>query len=445
MLRIYREDSIFDKYSSFDTDTGRLSAIDEKQVREWFLDDKEDLDDFVAPLGQMSGDKQFFFGQTSPHHTRFPRRVYFQITRKCNLFCDYCFIKSSMEQTHIPTDRVFDMAEYLGRQGLMEVRLTGGEPTLHPDFQRIVTKFREEHVYVSVATNGIWPNETRDFLCRQPYIWVICSVDGKRDTHNRYRPGTFDKIVANLKYFKAQNPTGRIRLTTVLTRQNMRQMFGLGRICKEVGAESITVIPLRPQVRNQAVMSDMVNNREFKSVIEDLIRAKDAFGIPFTTTMETEFKNQMYCDPIVRKRLSCAAGREATNLDYNHARKIFMAYACSYSPASDPECVAALREPFLAGEFDADRVESFGEIWRREDVWQIYRDLSIRSRDCGDCSYLKNFQCTGSCPIQNIDYSSINVDGDVLAQLKRQLTSTGEWYCYSRILGNEHVKIGAEE
>ena len=37
--------------------------------------------------------------------------------------------------------------------------------------------------------------------------------------------------------------------------------------------------------------------------------------------METDYKDEIYRDPIVRKKSSCAAGREATNLDYDAKRQ----------------------------------------------------------------------------------------------------------------------------
>lgn len=433
MLKIYQEHPEFDQYTKFDTETGRLTTITGKEF-EYFLPDDFSKIRNKNPIQKIENkDTVIFLGETPETHTRFPRRIYFQITRKCNLLCDYCFIKAGKGAPDVPTSAIMNIAEFMGNNGLMEVRLTGGEPTVHPDFFAVMHKFKEKGVYVSVATNGTWDKRTLDALCEEKYLWVICSVDGNKKTHDRYRPDTFDRIIRNLRCLKGKNPSTRIRLTTVLTRENKNQMYELGEICASVGAESITVIPLRPQVRKPVMKSDMVKAEEFKEVIEDLVKAKHKFGIPFTTTMETDYKEEIYKDPIVRKRSSCAAGREATNLDYDAKKKEFIVYACSYSPASDLTAHPALRSPFLAGCFTDENIDFFGDLWRNEAVWKIYRDLYIRSQNCKECSYLVNHQCTGSCPIQNIDYSSINVTKDVLSQLKHQITQTGEWYCYKKI------------
>ena len=435
MLRAYREHPEFDEFTVFDTQSGRRSAITASEFAAFLPSGRAQMPMDAGGVIQrsQSGDATVFTGETPETHTRFPRRVYFQITRNCNLHCDYCFIRSERGAPHVPTNAVMDMAEFMGRCGLMEVRLTGGEPTTHPQFGAIVREFQARDVYVSVATNGVMSQAVLDELADIPNLWVICSVDGTPQTHNRYRPGTFDTIMRNLRQLKSRNPGIRLRLTTVLTRENMGQMRELGLICRSIDAESITVIPLRPQVRSAWIRDQMVSAKEFLRVINDLVAAKRELGIRFTTTIETDYQADMYKDPVVRKRTTCAAGREATNLDYDAGKRTFLVYGCSYSPAPDLEASASIRKPFLAGEFDIQAPERFLDIWRDEEAWSIYRDMSLRPPECRDCTYFREHRCVGACPIQNIDYSRIDESGDVLDQLREQLTSTAEHYCYKRI------------
>lgn len=431
MLRIFQEHPEFTEFSRFDTTTGRLSPITELEFRKYIPAD--------LPLGKQplqcidSPEATVFLGETSPTHTRFPRRVYFQITRNCNLECPACFIKAARGGQHVPTAAALEIAAFMGKHGLMEVRLTGGEPTTHPDFFPILHRFREEDVYVSVATNGVLNQRTLDALCEEPNLWVLCSVDGNRETHNRYRPNTFDQIIRNLQYLKNKNPTVRLRLTTVLTKQNKDQMNELGQICRLVDAESITIIPLRPQVRDPTIKAEMVTAEEFKQVLDSLVEVKETLGIQFTTTIETDYMRKIYRDPVFTKHSSCAAGREGTNLDYDATRNEFIVYGCSYSPASDLLENPVTRKPFLAGTFSPANTDAFWEIWRNEDAWTLFRDLSLKSFRCQHCEYLQHHQCTGSCPIQNINYAALDINMDLMEQLKEHLHKTGEWYCYKDI------------
>ncbi len=420
MLKLYKEHREFDEFTKFDTKTGKLETITESEFKK--LPNEAHLDDVSV-----------FSGETPDTRTRFPRRIYLQITRNCNLSCSYCFIKANAGGQHAPTSAIMDLADFMGENGLMEVRLTGGEPTTHPDFFSILHRFKERHVYVSLATNGVMDRRTIEALCEEKDLWLICSLDGDRATHNRYRPGTFDKIIDNLTYLRKRNDSLRMRLTTVLTKKNKSQMYELGQICANVGAESITVIPLRPQVRDPAIKKEMVTSEEFRQVIEDLVSAKEKLGIRFTTTTETDFFKEVYKDPIVRKRSSCAAGREATNIDYDAAKKEFLVYGCAYSPASDLDAHPKIRKPFLAGTFSKDRVSSFLDIWRDHSAWTIFRELSLKYSGCKQCSYLANHQCVGSCPIQNLDYKSLKINEEMLNQLKEQILHTSEWYCYKNL------------
>lgn len=432
MLKLFHEHPEFDEYTAFDIAVGRMTALTGQQF-DALLPHKipQENGDYIRRI--VGTDVEAYFGAVPTTHTRFPRRVYFQITRCCNLECPACFIKAVRGGAHVPTDAIMQMAGYMARQGLIEVRLTGGEPTLHPHFIEILHTFQAAGVYVSVATSGVIARRMLEALAEARGYWLVCSLDGNAATHNSYRGDTYDKILSNLHFLRKSNPDLRIRLTTVLTRDNMGQMWHLAQVCRDVGAESITIIPLRPQVRDPAIKAAMVTATEFRAVIETMLAVRAELGVQFTTTIETDYKEQINRDPVFTKRSSCAAGREGANLDYDASTGMFQMYGCSYSPASDLTASHEVRSPFLAGTFGLNEPEQFLAIWRDDSRWALFRDLSLKSGICKGCSYLNRHLCTGSCPIQNVDYAALQLGEDVMAQLKRQISETAEWYCYQRV------------
>ena len=80
-----------------------------------------------------------------------PSLVDVKITDQCPFQCSYCY------QASLPTGKpaslltIARVATMLGKAGVMEVALGGGEPTLHPDFVSVLTVFEQ---------NGIVPNFT---------------------------------------------------------------------------------------------------------------------------------------------------------------------------------------------------------------------------------------------------------------------------------------------
>lgn len=433
MLKIYKEHPNFDQFTKFDTTTGRLTTLSEFELRRLI----PNYDKFTTKSwsNRYTGDGFiFFWGENSETHTRFPRRIYFQITRRCNLNCPACFLKADSGGQDVPFEDIKNMAKVLGRHGLMEIRLTGGEPTTHPRFIDVINIFQEENIYVSLATNGVIKTQVLKDISSLKNIWIICSIDGNEEIHNHYRSNSYKKIINNLSFLKEKNPNLRLRLTTVLTKRNMHCMDDMVATAKSVGAESITVIPLRPQVRDESMKKEMVTAKEFETVIQQLVNAQIKYGVKVTTTIETDYSDKISPDPVFRKKFACAAGREGTNLDYDATRRQFMVYGCAYSPAAEPTADFKIRQPFLAGSFCNNELEKFSSIWRDESAWSIFRDLSIKPEECRNCNYYKEGHCVGSCPIQNVDFTKLNLQGKVADQLRLQLQKTGEWYCYKRVL-----------
>eukprot|EP00923_Selenidium_pygospionis_P017758 GHVN01031214.1.p1 GENE.GHVN01031214.1~~GHVN01031214.1.p1 ORF type:complete len:281 (-),score=24.25 GHVN01031214.1:251-1093(-) len=69
------------------------------------------------------------------------------LTEKCNLRCSYCMPPEGVDLTPSPslltTDEIYRLANVFVKCGVRKIRLTGGEPTVRPDFQSIVLKLGE--------------------------------------------------------------------------------------------------------------------------------------------------------------------------------------------------------------------------------------------------------------------------------------------------------------
>lgn len=82
------------------------------------------------------------------------------ITSQCNRHCAYCFAQSALAsyaQDHaVMPLKVFDRAlDFLVRSGLNEVRLLGGEPTLHPKFNELIDRVISRGLHVALFTGGL--------------------------------------------------------------------------------------------------------------------------------------------------------------------------------------------------------------------------------------------------------------------------------------------------
>lgn len=94
------------------------------------------------------------------------------ISAICNQKCAYCFTVDHLEQrgadAFLSLDRFEEHLGFLTRSGLDEVRLLGGEPTLHPQFVELVARARAVASEVTVFSNGLMPASALECLAALP-------------------------------------------------------------------------------------------------------------------------------------------------------------------------------------------------------------------------------------------------------------------------------------
>ena len=105
-----------------------------------------------------------------PDHMQHSCLTLVEITDHCNLRCPVCFAESGPERvTHKPLSTVLAMLDAIvANEGEPDVvQLSGGEPTLHPDFFAIVDAARARPIrHLMVNTNGIRIAQDREFAAR---------------------------------------------------------------------------------------------------------------------------------------------------------------------------------------------------------------------------------------------------------------------------------------
>jgi len=108
------------------------------------------------------------------------RSYAFFVTSRCNLNCPICFTDANATRhvEEMPLTRVATLLEQVQGQGKL-IRLSGGEPTLHPDLPRIVEMVERSGNASGVFTNGLVLQEMGLLheLRRRGLRWVVMWVD----------------------------------------------------------------------------------------------------------------------------------------------------------------------------------------------------------------------------------------------------------------------------
>lgn len=158
------------------------------------------------------------------------RQIYSIITDSCNANCVFCIRKNLSKQHNLmglsSIEKIF--AE-LGRVYCdAAMIITGGEPTLHPDFTKIVDIAANVFKKVLINTNGSFNDRITSYLqsVLQTNVFLQISLDGTKEIHNRLRNSNlFDYVMEKLD--KLQSNYEHITLSTTVSKKNIDNIIEL--------------------------------------------------------------------------------------------------------------------------------------------------------------------------------------------------------------------------
>jgi len=92
-------------------------------------------------------------------HGRVHQYLRISLTERCNLRCSYCMPLEGVQlapKSHLMTyDEIFTIAQIFVAHGVTKIRLTGGEPLIRKNFDRILKQLATLPVSLSLTTNGV--------------------------------------------------------------------------------------------------------------------------------------------------------------------------------------------------------------------------------------------------------------------------------------------------
>ncbi len=192
---------------------------------------------------------------------QFPlNQLYFYLTRGCNLRCRHCWIDpafQSADHTYPALDaglfgEILREAKPLGLSG---VKLTGGEPLLHPDILELLEAVRQEDLRLTVETNGTLctPEVVAAIsACKNPFVSV--SLDGDdAAVHDPIRgvKGCFDRSVEGLRRLVEAGLRPQVIMSVM--RGNRDRMTDVVRLAESLGAGSVKFNVVQPTARGESL------------------------------------------------------------------------------------------------------------------------------------------------------------------------------------------------
>ncbi|MEF8733854.1 MAG: radical SAM protein [Candidatus Accumulibacter phosphatis] len=315
-----------------------------------------------------------------PRFAPWPSAVGIELTTRCQLQCRHCCNESGPEQSDELEFALIErtLAE-MHSWGVKQVRLSGGEPTLHSQLKQILEACARQAIAVTLNTHGVLADSILATLLESSIARFLVSLDGLEPAHEQIRGrGTFQRSVSTCRRLSVAGRS--VALSCHIGRHNLHDVAGLAELAADLGVD-LKFSPLRPVGRALAELQDILPRpQDYFGVV----KAVSALRMKYPTIrILTDFDILDACQEsfaVTHAGTACGAGRVMVNISASGD-----VYPCAFFVTPDRR--------FSAGNLHR---ESLGEIWRSSPVFEPFR-VHSKAPECQSCAHYRN-RCAGGCP-----------------------------------------------
>ncbi|MFA7708137.1 MAG: radical SAM protein [Candidatus Pacearchaeota archaeon] len=366
----------------FDQEKGSVKQLDEKQYQDFLKKNTSSIRLFKSSIQRK---------QLPADCLSAPSKVYFELTRKCNLNCKYCYNKSSFAfSKELSKEKIFSVLNELAQAGTFEIRFTGGEPTLHKDFFEILAYAESLGFFVSLGTNGVWNQKTINQIKSSNIKIIIISLDGPKEYNDSIRgEGTFDRVIETLKQLREKKDLF-LKINCVLTKNNKKYLEEVVKIAVSLGVNVVNFVPVKLAGRGNMDKIDSLSKEDMFMIVAEITNLRKKYNLKIQTYFDILDECECSSGSLLNQK-ACGAGIEVAAIS-----PFGEVYGCVVSPASELEDSEA-KKMFTAGNLDQDNIM---KIWLDSSRW-IFRDLTkSKCEKCLKCEFYTK-KCFGNCIVDS--------------------------------------------
>lgn len=324
-----------------------------------------------------------------------PIVIYLEISGKCNLKCDHCFI-GEKPQKELSTSEWKEIITECAEMGVLVLGLAGGEPLIRKDFLQLLDHAISEGMKtIIIPTNGtVMLEGIFEYLEKaDAKITFMVSLDSHRqEFHDELRgvDGTFQKVMNHLNEFLEAHQL--CALSTVITKENCHDVMGIWEFIRNMGIKKWFLERVQPiGSARQSTREWELSEEEWGDTLRFLFR--EAYGKGVTLAFGDAFRSLFWLarnEPwfpqgLVRESPypKCEAGKTSMTI----------------TATGDVITCAPWRKPI-----DSVKDHTLTEIWNENPFYQELRALRVDHIEvCKDCEE-KTF-CGGGCRGVAYEYS----------------------------------------
>ena len=139
---------------------------------------------------------------TRPGHKKLSTLMLYA-TDSCNSGCRHCFIWAKETIKHLPLDKIIEIMNSRCVSKDTTVGLEGGEFLLHPEANKILEWFSNNHPNFDLLSNCLVPESVIEAIEKYPPKRLFLSLDGDKETYQYMRgKDGYDKVLSVIRATK---------------------------------------------------------------------------------------------------------------------------------------------------------------------------------------------------------------------------------------------------
>ncbi|MBT3985325.1 radical SAM protein [archaeon] len=247
-----------------------------------------------------------------------PTQVSFAITNRCNLKCSYCYGDySCRKDKDFTLDQLKSIFFDLKKMGMTQIFLTGGEPLLRKDIDKIVDYLKELNIDIGIVTNAILAPLHLKTLKKVDRVLVSLDGNKKKNDLNRGE-GTHNKILKSLELMHKEGI--KFSLKIVFNKNSYDQLNYILKLAEKYKTDVETIIPYENFGDKSLYLTETQKKKLLTKIMKYVKEGKRIKFSHVTHKMSTDVflkHNKSIINEDNKKYPSCVAGKLYLFIDAN--------------------------------------------------------------------------------------------------------------------------------
>jgi MoaA/NifB/PqqE/SkfB family radical SAM enzyme len=334
-------------------------------------------------LALLSVSKRKFVKKVEMRRKNIARLI--TLTYRCNSDCNFCYAKGLNKQYKEVMDlEDFEkLLDWYEKQEIKNITVTGGEPTVHPNFKEMIDIINRRKFRMTIVTNGLFPSTFLDKVIKKKESFVLSYRKPEE-----YSQGNSELLNKNLQSISDRNLN--IRLVYNMSHNNTDPNYILD-VCKRYKINHVILNVIFPNIsKNNEYVSFTQLSQMGSSIVENI-------GILIRHGIKVVIRRPLpFCIFTTTQRLWLEKNADLHGVCLVGSRRYYINTDLSLLPCSVLSTDSSFKGPNVF-QFNSEK-----------EAIHYYSDSMTKLKwkplikECLECNFYKQKECQGGCLIYKL-------------------------------------------